>query len=843
MRWKNVKLAGKFGIGFGSLLLLLLVISGWAILGISSIVRNAEQVIDGNKLRGELVQRQVDHLRWAGAVNTLLSDEKITKLTVEMDHTKCGFGKWYYSEGKKNAEELVPELKNFLAEIEEPHRLLHQSAIEIGDNFQQIHSGLIKNMGERLQEHIAWAGAIAENLAIEAGGLYLYQNEVRSAVDQALSLVAAYANDESLGGIAERKSAAMKAIGIMRYGQSGKEYFWLKDTQSTMLMHPHAPQLVGKDLSDLKDPSGKKFFSEMVQVVKNYGEGFVTYLWPKPGSDKPVPKVSFVKEYKPWGWIIGTGVYLNETDDKLLARADGFAAGRPYSLGIQTDPTKCNFGRFLSSPETAKLVDGFPEFKNALDATIEPHKRLHGYAVEIEGLVTEVKLSEAIGIFGQKVEPVLVELQQYIHSAIEAEESLRTRAQKANDIYATKTLPQLHKVEELLDSFIEITGTNIMTDDVMLSAAGDTRFGVIVMALVALPLGVILAIVISRGIVRPLRDVIHGLKDIAEGEGDLTMRLRADSKDEIGDLAKWFNIFVEKLQLIIGQVASNTKSVNTSSGELTEIASNLSANSSETANRANSVSVAAEEMTTNLNSVAAAMEESATNTAMVASASEEMTATINEIATNSERGRAISGDAVKKAEEASVKMNTLGQAARAIGKVTETITEISEQTNLLALNATIEAARAGEAGKGFAVVANEIKELAKQTAAATLDIKGQIDEVQSTTSTTVKDIEEITKVINNVNDIISTISTAVSEQLSATQEISSNISQASQGIGEVNENVNQSTLVAGTISEDIASVNTAANDISSSSNHVKSSAEELLKFAIELSQLVGNFKT
>ncbi len=355
--------------------------------------------------------------------------------------------------------------------------------------------------------------------------------------------------------------------------------------------------------------------------------------------------------------------------------------------------------------------------------------------------------------------------------------------------------------------------------------------------------GLLAAYFTGRAITKPINNAIAGLKDVAEGEGDLTKRLAIESKDEIGEMATWFNIFIERLQKIIGQVSANTQSINNSSEELATISSGLSTNSKETSQRSDNVAVAAEEMTANLNNVAAAMEESATNTAMVASAAEEMNATINEIASNSEKAHGISGEAVTKAEKASVKMDTLGQAAQAIGKVTETITEISEQTNLLALNATIEAARAGEAGKGFAVVANEIKELAKQTADATLNIKGQIDEVQSTTSTTVTDINEITKVINSVNEIISTISTAVTEQLSATEEIASNISQASLGIGEVNENVNQSTAVAGSISEDIAGVNQASNDIAKSSNNVKLSADDLQKLALELSKLVGSFKT
>lgn len=395
---------------------------------------------------------------------------------------------------------------------------------------------------------------------------------------------------------------------------------------------------------------------------------------------------------------------------------------------------------------------------------------------------------------------------------------------------------QINKLTELTQEFATDSNEQSIT---IFKRAIATAISIIIVGIL---FGLIAAFFTARGITRPLQDAIDGLKDVAEGEGDLTKRLAIASKDEVGELAKWFNLFMERLQRIITQVATNTQSVKDSSDDLTGISTALFNNSNETSKRSENVAVAAEEMTANLNSVAAVMEESATNTAMVASAAEEMTATINEIAANSGKAHTISEDAVQKAESASVQMNSLGVAADAIGKVTETITEISEQTNLLALNATIEAARAGEAGKGFAVVANEIKELAKQTAEATLNIKGQIDEVQRTTTTTVADIKDITKVIINVNDIISTISSAITEQLSATEEISQNISQASQGLGEVNENVNQSTVVAGSISEDISGVNNASNDIAKGSNDVKIKAEELQQLSAELSNLVNNFR-
>lgn len=375
-----------------------------------------------------------------------------------------------------------------------------------------------------------------------------------------------------------------------------------------------------------------------------------------------------------------------------------------------------------------------------------------------------------------------------------------------------------------------------------LESANSIRNMVVLVVIVATVITGVLVFLSAMAIVRPINNAVEGLKDIAQGEGDLTMRLRVKSNDEISEMAKWFNVFIEKLQGIIKKIADNANGVSSSSTQLSQIAGNLLEGADDTSKRANNVAAASEEMSANITNIAAAMEESSTNTNMVASAAEEMSSTILEIAENTEKARSIASNAVTQTNNTSSQMKELGTAAEKIGRVTETITEISEQTNLLALNATIEAARAGEAGKGFAVVANEIKELAKQTAEATVDIKQLIEDVQRTSGSTEEQMAQISEVISSVNDIVATIATAVEEQTAATQEIANNISQASVGIQEVNENVSQSSTVATDISQDIAEVSVSSGKISQGSHDVRRSAEHLLERASALNTIVETFK-
>ncbi len=351
---------------------------------------------------------------------------------------------------------------------------------------------------------------------------------------------------------------------------------------------------------------------------------------------------------------------------------------------------------------------------------------------------------------------------------------------------------------------------------------------------------VLFAFFFADSITRPLKMGTQFAEKMAGG--DFTQMLDIHRRDEIGVLADALNSMIKGLRSLFKELTQGAETLSSSSTQLSAISSQMSTGAEQTSTRSNTVAAASEEMSTNMTSVAAATEEASINMNMVAAASEQMTATISEIAESAEKARNITLTAVTEAKEASATVDQLGVAAREIGKVTESITEISEQTNLLALNATIEAARAGDAGRGFAVVANEIKELAKQAALASDEIKNRIHRIQASTDGTVSQIGRITEVINQVNDIVSTIAAAVEEQSVTTREIAGNVTHAAQGMAEVTENVAQSSTVAAEIARDIAQVNQSADEIFTSSSQVSDSADALSHLAERLKIRVGRCK-
>lgn len=359
------------------------------------------------------------------------------------------------------------------------------------------------------------------------------------------------------------------------------------------------------------------------------------------------------------------------------------------------------------------------------------------------------------------------------------------------------------------------------------------------------------------------------LRNIHEGEADLTVNIDVESRNEIGAFTRKLNDFVLSLRTMINIIKTNANRLSHASDNLMQVSSNLTESSETMTVEAQSVASATEEMSMNMNTMASTSEEMSVNIASVASAAEqmsqnmnnisktadEMTRNMDSISKNSEDSSKISENAVNNAKNASNTINILGKAANEIGAVTDVIKRIAEKTNLLALNATIEAASAGEAGKGFGVVAIEIKELANQSASAAEDIAKKIEDVQSNTNNAVYVIQEVSDIISKLNQSANSINDSVFNQSTAMESISINLGEANRGIQNIAKSAQELTIgsnessrnageaATGTrnVSKSIHSVNEKINQNSGNSKKVNTSANELFNISEDLRKTVAQF--
>ncbi|MCF6248175.1 MAG: bacteriohemerythrin [Desulfobacula sp.] len=556
--------------------------------------------------------------------------------------------------------------------------------------------------------------------------------------------------------------------------------------------------------------------------------------------------------------------------EKLLSAQDDLLV--KANLFYEDKSSENNIAVIQAVKELRRRIISFQqEMQELLEFYIEDVQIFHGQMMELStGVARIAKIllktrilekefinTEDDAVFGQisaniaSIDKVISQVKENIDDEDKTKSLMGIRKAVQNYLSSFKSYADLMKSQDGAKTAMEANASSIQQiclkskdfqHSRMQSQITQSTTIISIVSLIAVIFGILIAILLTRIIITPLKTVVGALKDIAEGEGDLTQRIDIDTKDEIGELAKWFNAFIARLNNIVVDIGSNSETVTASSGELLSVSEQIAGGADDLSDRSNAVAAAAEEMSSSMNSVAAASEQAATNLGAVANAASQMKMTLGEVASNCEKAREVTENAANKVSSASERVEQLGNSARDISKVTEVITDIAEQTNLLALNATIEAARAGEAGKGFAVVASEIKGLASQTAGATLDIKGKIKGIQDSTEDTVKDVEQITVVISDVTEIVSTIAAAIEEQSVSATEVAENIDQASVGIAEVNENVAQSSQVSSEIAEDISKVNIVAVDMTDRSTQMKKSAQDLSDLSSKLRDMIGVFK-
>ena len=732
------------------------------------------------------------------------------------------------------------------------------------ENIKQYRAESYKNKEEELKNYVSMATKTVQSYHERTEPAKIKKEVSQYLRDQTSFLFSIiekeYETNKGKLSQSELKNRIKTIVNESRYGKNG--YFWINDTKAVIVDHPIKPKLNGRDLANFTDKGGKKIFSEFASVASRDGEGFVDYVWPKPGFEKPQLKISFVKLFKPLNWVVGTGAYVEDVTSNMQKEAlktiSQMRYGKNGYFWIQDTSSKMVMHPIKPALNGKDLVNfkdkkGVYLFKDLSAISMSQGGGLVKYNWEKPGKTTLQPKFSYGKIF--KEWNWIIATGAYVD---DIEDKITIMQQNAED-----------KINEVIFAIVLLS------------------------AIIVIIITIVIVLILNNLIIKPINVLNEGIRSLIHDTTNTNMTVKKQSNDELGDIVDSFNeylgkiddgikedhLLIEDAKSVIGkakhgcfeqsiQKTTTNQSLNEFKNEVNDmikatqqhfinlnsvlkeyasfdyrtqlvlenvekgkafdtLANDINAlrdsiNGMLSDNKSTGLTLqnSSDVLLTNVDTLSKASNDAAASLEEVAAALDESTNSISNNTQNivqmSKYAQTVTtsvSTGQELANQTTLAMDEINTEVTAINDAITVIDQIAFQTNILSLNAAVEAATAGEAGKGFAVVAQEVRNLASRSAEAANEIKALVENANQKANSGKKIADNMIEGYAGLNENITKTIELISEVESVSKEQQSGIQQINTAIGTLDRQTQQNAQVASDTKEVAMQTQSIANDV------------------------------